>query len=195
MSKQSQATVETKQNLIEAFWSIYETKRIERITIREITDRAGYNRSTFYTYFVDIYDLLRQAELSVLPSKEDFELAINSFNQGTEPAIRVMLEIFNRNMRYYNILFGEHGDPHFSNKIKQLVKDILLDYLLNCGLYNDSVELEYFIEYSVSAIIGIMTYWLKRNKEIPLEKFIEIHSKILVTSPIDLLSLNANFLI
>ncbi len=39
-------------------------KPIEKISIRELTDTAGYNRTTFYNYFSDIYDVLDYIENS-----------------------------------------------------------------------------------------------------------------------------------
>ena len=47
MHKQAEITEQSKQNLIEAFWSIYMTKRIDKITVKEITSKAGYNRELF----------------------------------------------------------------------------------------------------------------------------------------------------
>jgi AcrR family transcriptional regulator len=66
MKKQPEITAQTRENLIQAFWGLYRQKKIEHITIKNITTRAGYNRSTFYEYFVDIYDLLNQFEDSLL---------------------------------------------------------------------------------------------------------------------------------
>ena len=34
--------------------------------MREITERAGYNRATFYLYFRDVYDLFEQLEEDIL---------------------------------------------------------------------------------------------------------------------------------
>ena len=62
MKKQPEITTQTREKLIEAFWSFYCEKKIEHITIKEITDTARYHRSTFYEYFVDIYDVLNQME-------------------------------------------------------------------------------------------------------------------------------------
>jgi AcrR family transcriptional regulator len=57
MNRQPEITAQTRQNLIDAFWSLYCEKRIEKITVKEITIKAGYNRGTFYEYFVDVYDV------------------------------------------------------------------------------------------------------------------------------------------
>ena len=47
---------QTKENLVEAFWTLYKDKPLEKITVKEITDKAGYNRGTFYSYFKDTYE-------------------------------------------------------------------------------------------------------------------------------------------
>ena len=46
MNRNEQRTAETKKNLQEAFLKLYEKKDISQITIREITDLAGYNQSS-----------------------------------------------------------------------------------------------------------------------------------------------------
>ena len=48
MAKRNEITSQTKQNFMDAFWTLYCDKRIEKITVKDITTRAGYNRSTFY---------------------------------------------------------------------------------------------------------------------------------------------------
>ena len=71
MRKQPQITAQTRENLIEAFWSLYCENRIETITVKEISNRAGYNRGTFYEYFSDVYDVLGEIEKSLIPSLDE----------------------------------------------------------------------------------------------------------------------------
>ena len=66
MRKQPEVTEQTKANLRTAFWSLYKEKAIEKITIKEITDAAGYNRGTFYLYYKDVYDLFNKIEEELL---------------------------------------------------------------------------------------------------------------------------------
>ena len=66
MKKQSIVTAKTRQKLIDAFWELLEKKNLNRITIKEITDLAGYNRGTFYQFFTDIYALSEDEEERIL---------------------------------------------------------------------------------------------------------------------------------
>lgn len=54
VNKQPEVTELTKTKLRRAFWSLYEHEPIEKISIKQITDIAGYNRGTFYLYFKDV---------------------------------------------------------------------------------------------------------------------------------------------
>ena len=58
---------QTKENLVEAFWTLYKDKPLEKITVKEITDKAGYNRGTFYSYFKDTYEMQKYVRDSLLP--------------------------------------------------------------------------------------------------------------------------------
>ena len=87
MKKQPEITAQTRERLIEAFWSLYREKKIEQITIKQITDLAGYHRSTFYEYFVDIYDVLNQLEDDLLGY---FKTNVIDKMNGLDPQQRVM---------------------------------------------------------------------------------------------------------
>lgn len=51
---------------VEALCRLGKRKPIEKITIKELTDKAGYSRATFYQHFEDIYALLDFVESIVI---------------------------------------------------------------------------------------------------------------------------------
>jgi len=51
MKKQPEITEKTKQSFISVFCELYCQKPIEKITVQEIANKSGYNRSTFYQDF------------------------------------------------------------------------------------------------------------------------------------------------
>lgn len=48
----------TKELLADSFLELAQTKRIDKITITDITDNCGMSQSTFYNHFKDKYDLI-----------------------------------------------------------------------------------------------------------------------------------------
>ncbi len=112
MKKNSKVMTKTKQNLIDAFWEIYCEKRIDKITVKEITQKAGYNRSTFYEYFIDVYDVLEQIELSIIPNINELPpIATSKGNFGMP--LDLFMKLYDQNDKYYSVLLGDNGDLLF----------------------------------------------------------------------------------
>ena len=71
MKKQPERTAITRSILIEAFLELCKNKPFDKITISEISAKAGYNRSTFYQYFNDVHHLLSCIEDEMLEYIKD----------------------------------------------------------------------------------------------------------------------------
>ena len=162
MKKQPNITVQTRQNIVDAFWSFYSQKRIEKITVKEITEKAGYNRGTFYEYFTDVYDVLEQIEKSLIPGIDELPPVSNpSFSSEALP-IDMFLKMYEKNNQYYSVLLGENGDPSFAGKLKKAVKPIISEAFLVKSI--DKAELDYILEFVLSAMIGILDTGSRRIK-------------------------------
>ena len=62
MKKTDRRVKKTEKALAEALSTLLVNKKIQAITIRELTETADVHRSTFYTHYKDIYDLYDQLE-------------------------------------------------------------------------------------------------------------------------------------
>jgi AcrR family transcriptional regulator len=158
---------------MDAFWSLYRTKRIEKISIKEITDKAGYNRGTFYEYFKDVYDVLEQIENELLVKlKQQIPLPLPP---SSEPALNpsvplsMLIRLFEEQGDYFVVLLGDQGDSAFLSKIKNSFKPYLLAMLPE-EARNSGFQLDYTIEYALNAMIGIFSYWFSQEDRPPLEE-------------------------
>ncbi len=163
-----------QKNLMDAFWSLYRTKRIEKISIKEITDKAGYNRGTFYEYFKDVYDVLEQIENELLVKlKQQIPLPLPP--SSSEPALNpsvplsLLIRLFEEQGDYFVVLLGDQGDSAFLSKIKSSFKPYLLAMLPE-EARNSGFQLDYTIEYALNAMIGIFSYWFSQEDRPPLEE-------------------------
>ena len=128
-SKQSQTITETKQNLIDAYWELYTSDIPSKITVKMITDRAGYNRGTFYAYFLDIEDLHDQIEDELLPSDENFKkLREASFSKNIREIIEIFMQIDRISGEKISFLLSPRGSLSFQNKLKSKLKELFLKY-------------------------------------------------------------------
>ena len=170
MKKQPELTAQTKENLTLAFWSLYRQQKIEQISIKDITAKAGYNRSTFYEYFVDIYDVLNQLEDTLLEYMK--EQVLNSLENGlSDDIIQKLANAFEVKGDYLSILLSENGDPYFAQKLKAIMRPALINAF---GLPEKDLHTAYFFEFGMSAIIGTLTHWYNHKQEIPSKDMVRL---------------------
>ena len=62
MARSDQRTRLTRMLIRQAFTSLLKEKPVQSISVKELCERAGINRGTFYAHYTDIYDLMRQME-------------------------------------------------------------------------------------------------------------------------------------
>lgn len=184
MHKREDITLQTKQNIMDAFWSLYCEKRIEKISVKEITDKAGYNRSTFYQYFIDVYDVLDTIEKSLIPTLNELPpISIGSTQRGMP--IEAFFELYEKNSKYFSVLLGEKGDPAFVGMLKNTIKPLIVQEITS-GLDVDRIELDYVLEYTLSAMIGVMSYWYKQSNRLSYDKIHQLIHKLMIQGVTDL---------
>ena len=168
----------TRRALMDAFWGLYREKPIEKISVREVCDRAGYNRSTFYEYFTDAYSVLEVIEeellnfASVKLTEELPTTLARSFPQIRldADALRPLADLYTEKGEYLSVLLGEKGDPSFQYKYKRAAKDILFNMLSDPAKKFD-ISASIVSEFTASAIIGAFNCWYPHRDEYPAEKY------------------------
>ncbi len=78
---------DARGRIIEAFWSLLETNRLESISVRAVTNAADCNRGTFYYHFRDMEDLCQNALGDELLGNGFFPNLFNSIVCGEKAAI------------------------------------------------------------------------------------------------------------
>ena len=166
MKKQPQKCEMTKANLLEAFWMIYKEKALYKIKIKDITDKAGYNRSTFYEYFLNIDNVLEYAEEKLI-NEIIKELDNTIDNLNSEELIVKVAEVYEYYGYYLSILLGDNGDPSFAEKYKSAVK---LLFIKKFNLEESDLRVDILCEYSFGAILSTIIYWYNNNKPFSAEE-------------------------
>ncbi|MCI1984621.1 MAG: TetR/AcrR family transcriptional regulator [Bifidobacteriaceae bacterium] len=120
--KNPEVTKETVRRIKEAFWSLYEEKPVEKISVREITAKAGYNHATFYLYFQNVRDVLTRIENDLLETRD--VLLTKATHNGTldfseKNGFKGLLALMGSDfLPYAKVLLGPHGDPAFAEQAK-----------------------------------------------------------------------------
>lgn len=168
MKKQPEITEKTRQAFINVFCELYSQKPIEKISIQELANKSGYNRSTFYQYFADIYELLDFVENDLLSYIKE----ALSDKEASMPPIQNALNCMENSEHISTLkaLLGDYGSIRFLERLK---KEIPFDRLeLNFSENNRLTP--YLLEFYISTSLSLFRLWLRQDKDLSSEEFIKL---------------------
>ena len=167
MKKHPQVTEQTRANLTQAFWSLYLERPIEKITVREITERAGYNRATFYLYYHDVYDLFEQLERDILTQVQVLVGDTLDFSQH----MGLIVGMAQRFDGFMPRLIA--GDPTFGERLKRIIAPLLDRFIIpERGL--NAPEQEILREFYLSGLLAAINTWMGQEDRMPIDRLISL---------------------
>ena len=173
--KESRKTRYTRMVLQDSLFELMRKKPITKITIKELCENADINRTTFYAYYTDQYDLLRKIEDETLSwVKEALSNLISQTDKyETMKILEGIFQYFTENSRHLQTLMSEQGDINFQ---KQLFTLIYQESGMSPSKVTDanlSPKEDYFI-FVVNGSIGLIHHWLKSGMNRSAKEMAEI---------------------
>lgn len=161
----------TKSMMKEALLELLEKKPLDKITVKDICESADVNRSTFYSYYESIEQLLLEIEddvLNQLPmnpdSSEDYS------NEHFLSALEEFFDYVRDNERLFRILIVQRDSSSFNHR---LVNTIMEKYRSVLKI-KDELIARYTYVYCVSGVIGMLKEWINGNFPISTREFAQI---------------------
>lgn len=152
----------TRKRIVEAFWDLYKTKKIEKITVRNIADACGIYRTTFYLHFTDVYAILEKIEEDLLKELQSFQFGDHSYEN-------FYFRIWNR-AEYLHILLDGNRDPEFARVYKkELIRQMCIVHQVPMD-WSDQ-ENSIIIERMMSSLIDLFLE-LTEAEQVSFEKMV-----------------------
>ena len=169
-------TSKSKVAIHDAFISILEYKSIDKISVKEISEKAGINRKTFYAHYTCIKDIANEIKEELVEGADDFlkSIIIDEYGFGPQYFLQFINMIYSSNPSFFeNLITGENY--HFLvESCKKSLKERLLEGLnLEDG---ERLKADFSIEFALGGASAIYVEWIKNQKPIPFE---EVSSLIL----------------
>lgn len=110
-----------KQALIDL---LIENPDFSKLTVKNISDKAGLNRATFYLHFKDTQELLRIVVYDISNELEEkIQYFFHEKNIPTSAQFIRFLDYFYLNRKLFVVLFEQ---PRFKSKLHRVIRDSLL---------------------------------------------------------------------
>lgn len=160
----------TKKLIKDALIELLQCNELNKVTVKAICDLADVNRSTFYDYYEDIYDLLRDIET-------DF-ISHMPINYSTAQSIAVQLLSFVKYIKENNQAYV--AIRKYSTYMKETLSKMVLDSYRSGYLIPDSelILAQMIITYVVEGSCSLLDEWIERGFYFSPEEFAKILLKL-----------------
>lgn len=172
----------TKKLLREAFTRLLQQKPLEKISVKELCDMSGINRSTFYLHYRDLRDMYEQLEEDLYRTfEEKLERFIKEEGKWYEyllsskerPTISIFLETFHfieENRDVAAMALSRSSERNIVMRIYKKGKESFLQEFADKVSPEGLSKLSYYYEYIASGCVGLITSWVQGGmKESPEE--------------------------
>jgi len=156
MQTYDNARIKTRKKIMDAFWSQYKMKPIEKITVKGITDACQMHRATFYLHYHDVYAVLEEIEDILITSLDQAKMEYFETADDLNNYAKVLLKIFQDNGEYLHYLVVENRQPVFATRYKNKLKDKFPNAF--CPKVDD-IKSKLAIDMTLSALVDMFIQW------------------------------------
>ncbi|QHT59090.1 TetR/AcrR family transcriptional regulator [Paenibacillus lycopersici] len=158
--------VRSRKQLKHALIALLSEKPFNEIRTKEIAERAGINRVTFYDHFAAKEDLLDELIDEVLTEYADIiENAPSSLQADPSVqlvhTIRLSVRHIQKHAEFYRIMLLTSGVPDLTNRLHdQMNRSLHLSFARSKEATAD-IDHDLFIAWIIGGAIGVYKYWLQ----------------------------------
>ena len=156
--KSPQRRTLTKRLIREAMLELLKTKSIQKISVRELCDAAGVNRTTFYNHYDGTYEVLTEIEDHFLSQLSTAD-TISNCEDGLERHIEALCLKLKQNADTALLLLTNNADPAFSSKL--LKTQGCNEIWQKAGSAYSSDETELLTEFVSGGAYSMVCRWLE----------------------------------
>lgn len=171
----------TKMLLQNALVDLMLEKAVGKISVKELTQKADVNRSTFYLHYLDIYDMLEQMENEFVETIQGF---FHDFFTPLPTSMPLTLfvnisEWLEQDKEYYVKLLRGSASGYVFEELESRIRDEFLTLLYLIFLDEESLDLRTRVNFTVSGTVGVLRMWVMEGGNISLVELSETIDDIL----------------
>lgn len=167
-----------KELLAESFRELAKTKKINKITVKDITENCGYSVATFYRHFNDKYDLIAWAYLRDV---EEIMKKVEYNEASWKQALTSAAEYYKKHRDYLsNLLLHTTGYMSFVRNMSQInYRSLKQKIQTSAKVQTISTKTDMYIRLYCHGTVALTCDWLLGEFEADAQTLAEIYESTL----------------
>ncbi|MGM0901219.1 MAG: TetR/AcrR family transcriptional regulator [Bacillota bacterium] len=167
----------TKEHLKLALIDLIKEKGYHSVSVKDIVDRATYNRSTFYIHYLDKMELAEDLLVSMLQGLE--EAVAEPYAPGQKvyttklnpPAFNIISYIY-KQRNFFELINCDDTLPGLHLKFPRTILKIYQEKFTFETINHMPVNMDYFKRYTAYGFYGLIQNWITGGFKETQEEFI-----------------------
>lgn len=172
----------TEEYICRCFLDLVETKPFHTIRVREIVEYAGISRSSFYTHFGSIFDIVQRLEDDFLRGFYPSDAAASILVHGDVAGSIEQSEYLKENARVLKLLCGPNGDASFSSRIVQAIKRICDEVWKKEGTTLSRIQRDMLGKYIAGGTLMLMLGVADQGSRISPREMLGINTRVMAAN-------------
>ncbi len=185
MNKNESKYFNTAIKMDEALITLLEKKDFEYITIKELCDTAGVNRSTFYLHYENTSDLLKETTRYIIDKhlsyygidKQRISLQFEVCKREdllfiTDEYLKPYLTFIKENQRLFRVSIKEFHSMNMDEVYEKMFENIFSPILARFHVPEN--ERPYIMKFYLTGVFAIIMEWLDKNCSDEMDSIIKI---------------------
>lgn len=171
----------TKEIIARTFTELLDEKPMSKITVKDIVERCGVNRNTFYYHFRDIPDVVE----FILKKKWDEILEAPQERTSITECVEEMAALIRENRKIMLNVYRSVKRDTFLIYLNDVASYIVTEYF-NKNVYKfhlNEKEIQMLIKYYKCVFVGILMEWLDHGLDYDLAAEMRQVSELLENHP------------
>ncbi|MNW25419.1 transcriptional regulator BetI [compost metagenome] len=182
--------VRSRKLIEQALTDILSNQGIKELSVKNLSQKAGINRGTFYLHYKDIFDLIEQTEwmrglLEIFKPIRLSDLMKHSDEKSPFPAIAEAFQYLQRHASLFKAIFHPSAPAELRERLQYLVGKRLYESLQQeHPNSNWSVQpAGYIIAYLGSGQFGLIQHWFMTDRTLPPDEIALMLTRFIRNSP------------
>lgn len=152
----------TRKLFQETMLELLQTNHITEISIKKLCEEADLNRSTFYSYYENQMDILREIESEIYAEVQSFIMSGVHPDRKTDSLLifEQLLHYIKNNAKVFQVLLGQNGSEDFQQKLMELT-EAANHYLGVDPRLIVNKKVQYIRFYRVAGCAKVIEHWIQ----------------------------------
>ncbi|MFJ5790413.1 TetR/AcrR family transcriptional regulator [Lysinibacillus sp. NPDC097162] len=176
------SAIRSRKMIRHAFIELVLEKDFEKITVKNIVEKAEISRGTFYAHYADILAVIEEIENEIMGKMLEY---LNDFRaieliQNPMPFLLKMNDFLQQDIEFYRKLVFVQQAPCFVVKLKDVLVEKIMSYKETIQSEQERQEFMLRVHFLVGGQMSVYQDWLAGKIVCSLKELTESVSEIMI---------------